>query len=126
MANVEPTVGRHGDTKRYGNMVLTRDSKETVKERAARDATFAKAMLGEAATVFLNGEPRVARAILRDLINASIGFEALAAEANCPSKSLRGMLSEKGNPSMDNLAAIFGVMRKRLDVAFEAQAVEAA
>jgi hypothetical protein len=36
------------------------------------------------------------------------------------------MLSEKGNPSMDNLAAIFGAVRKRLGVAFEAHGVEAA
>ena len=47
-------------------MVLTRDFKETVKERAARDPAFAKAMLDEAATAFLNGEPHVARLILRE------------------------------------------------------------
>ncbi|QIG78627.1 transcriptional regulator [Altericroceibacterium spongiae] len=107
-------------------MVLTRDFKETVKERTARDPAFAKAMLDEAATAFLNGEPHVARLILRDLVNASVGFEALAAETNRPSKSLHRMLSEKGNPSMDNLAAIFGAVRKRLGVAIEAHAVEAA
>lgn len=107
-------------------MVLTRDFKETVKERAARDSAFAKAMLDEAATAFLNGEPHVARLILRDLVNASVGFEELATETNRPSKSLHRMLSEKGNPSMDNLAAIFGAVRKRLGVAFEAHAVEAA
>lgn len=107
-------------------MVLTRDFKETVKERVARNPTFAKAMLDEAATAFLNGEPHVARLILRDLVNASVGFEALAAETNRPSKSLHRMLSEKGNPSMDNLAAIFGAVRKRLGVAIEAHAVEAA
>lgn len=107
-------------------MVLTRDFKETVKQRAGRDPAFAKAMLDEAATAFLNGEPHVARLILRDLINASVGFEALAAETNRPSKSLHRMLSEKGNPSMDNLAAIFGAVRKRLGVAIEAHAVEAA
>jgi DNA-binding phage protein len=107
-------------------MVLTRDFKETVKERAERDPAFAKAMLDEAATAFLNGEPHVARLILRDLVNASVGFEALAAETNRPSKSLHRMLSEKGNPSMDNLAAIFGAVRKRLGVAIEAHAVEAA
>lgn len=107
-------------------MALTRDFKETVKERAARDLAFAKAMLDEAATAFLNGEPDVARLILRDLVNASVGFEGLAAETNRPSKSLHRMLSEKGNPSMDNLAAIFGAVRKRLGVAFEAHAVEAA
>jgi DNA-binding phage protein len=107
-------------------VVLTRDFKETVKERATRDPAFAKAMLDEAATAFLNGEPHVARLILRDLVNASLGFEHLAAETNRPSKSLHRMLSEKGNPSMDNLAAIFGAVRKRLGVAFEAHAVEAA
>ncbi len=107
-------------------MALTRDFKETVKERAARDPAFAKAMFDEAATAFLNGEPHVARLILRDLVNASLGFEDLAAETNRPSKSLHRMLSEKGNPSMDNLAAIFGAVRKRLGVAFEAHAIEAA
>lgn len=106
-------------------MVLTRDFKETVKERAARDPAFAKATLEEAATAFLNGEPHVARLILRDLVNASVGFEELASVTNRPSKSLHRMLSKKGNPSMDNLAAIFGAVRKRLGVAFEARAVEA-
>ena len=106
-------------------MALTRDFKETLKERAERDPAFAKAMLDEAATAFLNGEPHVARLILRDLVNASVGFECLATETNRPSKSLHRMLSEKGNPSMDNLAAIFGAVRKRLGVAFEAHGVEA-
>lgn len=107
-------------------MALTRDFKETVKERVAREPAFAKAMLDEAATAFLNGEPHVARLILRDLVNASVGFEGLAAETNRPSKSLHRMLSENGNPSMDNLAAIFNVVRMRLGVAIEAHAVEAA
>lgn len=107
-------------------MVMTRDFKETVKERATRDPAFAKALLDEAATLFLNGEPHTARLILRDLINASVGFETLAVETNRPSKSLHRMLSEKGNPSMDNLAAIFGAVRKRLGVNIQAHAVEAA
>ena len=106
-------------------MVLTRDFKETVKERARCDPAFAKALLDEAATLFLNGEPHTARLILRDLVNASVGFETLATETNRPSKSLHRMLSEKGNPSMDNLAAIFGAVRKRLGVDIEARAVEA-
>jgi DNA-binding phage protein len=67
-----------------------------------------------------------ARLILRDLVNASVGFEALAIETNKPSKSLHRMLSEHGNPSMDNLAAIFGAVRRRLGVEIEARAVEAA
>ncbi|MDP3676497.1 MAG: transcriptional regulator [Novosphingobium sp.] len=107
-------------------MALTRNFKDTVKERAAHDPAFAKAMLDEAATAFLNGEPQVARLILRDLVNASVGFESLAAQTDRPSKSLHRMLSENGNPSMDNLAAIFGVVGKRLGVQLEAHAVEPA
>lgn len=107
-------------------MVLTREFKETVKERGAYNPALAKTMLSEAATLFLNGEPHVARLILRDLVNASVGFETKAAETNRPSKSLHRMLSENGNPSMDNLAAIFGAGRRRLSVVIEAHAVEAA
>lgn len=106
-------------------MTMTRDFKETVKERAGRDPAFATALLDEAATLFLNGEPHTARLILRDLVNASLGFETLAVETRRPSKSLHRMLSEKGNPSMDNLAAIFGAVRKQLGVNIKAEAVSA-
>ncbi len=105
-------------------MALTRDFKETVKERTARDPAFARAMLDEAVTVFLNGEPHVARLILRDLVNASVGFKDLAVETNKPSKSLHRMLSEKGNPSMDNLASILEAVRNHLGVTFQAHAVD--
>ncbi len=107
-------------------MALTRDFKDTVKECLLRDPAFARAMLDEAATLFLNGEPDTARLILRDLVNASIGFETLAAQTGTPSKSLHRMLSENGNPGMDNLAAIFGAIRKYLGDYMQAHAVEAA
>jgi DNA-binding phage protein len=107
-------------------VALTRAFKQTVVERVQRDPAFAKALLDEAATLFLNGEPHTARLILRDLVNATVGFEALAAETAKPAKSLHRMLSKKGNPSMDNLAAILGVMRKNLRVDLEAHTVEAA
>lgn len=107
-------------------MALTRDFKQTVTERVAREPEFAKALLDEAATLFLNGEPETARLILRDLVNATVGFEGLARETERPSKSLHRMLSSHGNPSMDNLAAIFGAVRRRLGVQIEARAVKAA
>ena len=97
-------------------MALTRDYKQTIVERTKRDPAFGKALLDEAATMFLNGEPDTARLILRDLVNATVGFEALATATAKPSKSLHRMLSESGNPSMDNLAAIFGAVRKELGV----------
>jgi DNA-binding phage protein len=106
-------------------MGLTRAFKETVIERVRSDPEFAKALLDEAATLFLNGEPHLARLILRDLVNATVGFEGLAAETAKPVKSLHRMLSEKGNPSMDNLAAIFAAIRKQLGVELEAHAIAA-
>jgi DNA-binding phage protein len=104
-------------------MALTRNFKQTVIERVNRDPAFAQALLDEAATLFLNGEPETARLILRDLVNATIGFEQLAAMTDKPSKSLHRMLSPAGNPSMDNLAAIFLVMRECLNVSLEAHSV---
>jgi hypothetical protein len=46
-------------------------------ERAERDPAFAKALLDEAATLFLNGEPETARLILRDLVAQLSGSESL-------------------------------------------------
>jgi len=107
-------------------MALTRNFKQTVIERVERDPEFAKALLDEAATLFLQDEPETARIILRDLVNATLGFEQLASLTDKPSKSLHRMLSPKGNPSMDNLAAIFGAMRTNLKVELEVHTVEAA
>jgi DNA-binding phage protein len=102
-------------------MALTRNFKKTVVARVERDPAFAKALLDEAATLFLSGESVTARLILRDLVNATLGFERLAKATATPSKSLHRMLSSKGNPS--NLAAIFDAIRKCLKVSLKAQTV---
>jgi len=107
-------------------MTLTRDFKETVVERVRRDPELAKALLDEAATLFLNGEADTARLVLRDLVNATVGFETLAAETAKPAKSLHRMLSKNGNPTMDNLAAILGAVRRKLGVEIQVRAVAAA
>ena len=97
-------------------MALTRNFKHTVMERVNREPAFARALLDEASTLFLNGEPETARLILRDLVNATIGFESLAETVGVPPKSLHRMLSERGNPSMNNIAAIFTALSKALHV----------
>jgi DNA-binding phage protein len=106
-------------------MALTRNFKKTVIARVERDPAFAKALLDEAATLFLNDDPETARLILRDLVNATVGFEKLAKLTDTPSKSLHRMLSPKGNPSMDNLAAIFGAVGSRLKVGLKVHTVRA-
>ena len=104
-------------------MSIIRDYKETVNARVKRDPEFAKALLDEAVSLFLNGEPETARLILRDLVNATMGFEELAARTSLPSKSLHRMLSASGNPTMNNLTAIFNVLRKQLNVNIEVNTV---
>jgi DNA-binding phage protein len=95
-------------------MSITRDYKDTINERVEQDPAFTAALLDEAVTLFLNGEPDVARLVLRDLVNATVGFEALALAVEKPSKSLHRMLSARGNPTMDNLTKIIGILRNNL------------
>jgi DNA-binding phage protein len=107
-------------------MALTRDYKETIQNRAQREPEFAAALLDEAVTLFLNGEPETARLILRELVNSTVGFEALAIETEKPSKSLHRMLSANGNPTMDNLTSILSVLRKKLKLAIKVETVPSA
>lgn len=104
-------------------MALTRDSSETVIERIRKDPAFASALLEETISVYLNGEAAIARLVLRDLVNGTIGFENLAVHVEIPSKSLHRMLSDRGNPSMNNLAAIISALSDTLKVKIEAKVV---
>ena len=103
-------------------MALTRDFKETVMARAQRDARFRQALFTEALNVYLAGDAASGKAMLRDLINATIGFKGLAAEVNKPSKSLHRMLGEKGNPSTKNFFGIVGALQRRTKVRLEVTA----
>jgi DNA-binding phage protein len=107
-------------------MALTRDYKETIQNRAQREPEFAAALLDEAVTLFLNGEPETARLMLRELVNSTVGFEELAIETEKPSKSLHRMLSANGNPTMDNLTSILSVLRKKLKLTIKVGTVPSA
>lgn len=113
------------DPERKVNMALTRDFKETVAARVQNDPAFAQALLDEAVTLFVNGEPQSAKLILRDLVNATVGFEALAKEIQKPAKSLHRMLSQSGNPTMSNISAIFAAIKRALKVEVHTQIVMA-
>ena len=53
-------------------------------------------------------------------------FERLARASGKPAKSLNRMLSSSGNPSMDNLAVIFGAIRRELGVDIRVRTIRAA
>jgi DNA-binding phage protein len=92
-------------------MPLTHDFRQTVMEDMQKRPGFRDAMLREAVDALLAGELNVGKSILRDIINATIGFEKLAKKVKIPPKSLMRMLGPSGNPQMSNLFAIIGALQ---------------
>jgi DNA-binding phage protein len=104
-------------------MALTRDFKETVRDRAQSDPAFRAALMSEAIELLLSGDVATGRARLRDYINATIGFVELSKKSGLPPKSLMRMFGPSGNPRADNL---FAVIRLLLDETGVQIAVKAA
>ena len=97
-------------------MALTRDFKETIKARADRDPAFREALLIEAVELLLEGDVDTGKAVLRNYINATVGFEELAEEVGKSSKSLMRMFSAKGNPRADSLFSVISHLQKSTGV----------
>lgn len=55
-------------------MALTRDFKVTVRERLQRDPAFREAFLTEAVDCLLASDVETGKSLLRDYVNATIGF----------------------------------------------------
>lgn len=94
-------------------MPLTRDFKETIQQRARRDAAFRQALLKEAVEALLSGDVETGKTVLRDYINATVGFDALAAVTKKSPKSLMRMLGPKGNPQARNFFEIVAYLQKK-------------
>jgi hypothetical protein len=97
-------------------MELTKDFRQTVQARAARDATFRKALFQEAVQALLQGDIDAGRAAIRDYINATIGFEKLSAALGKPQKSLMRMFGPSGNPTAENLFGVISVLQAETGV----------
>jgi hypothetical protein len=69
-------------------MPLTKALKDTVKARAQTDGEFRVALLEEALVAFVNNDLEIGKLLLCDIINATIGFEALGAQLHKSPKSL--------------------------------------
>ena len=97
-------------------MALTRDFTQTIAARARREPRFREALFTEAINAYLAGDTAEGKAMLRDLVNATVGFEGLALEIQKPSKSLHRMLAPRGNPSTDNFFSIVSALQKKTRV----------
>jgi DNA-binding phage protein len=107
-------------------MALTRDFKDTIQTRAQRDPAFRKALLQEGVECLLAGDIDTGKAVLRDYINATIGFEELSRVFDKSSKSLMRMFGPKGNPQTSNLFAVIHYLQEQEGIHLEVKARKAA
>ena len=103
-------------------MVLTRDFKETIRARTERDPKFRKALLREGVECMLAGDVSTGKGILRDYINATVGFTDLAAATGIPTKSLMRMFGPTGNPRAENFFDVIGFLQQREGIRFHVKA----
>jgi len=94
-------------------MALTKDFKDTIKDRVLRDPAFREELLKQGIECLLTGDVDTGKAVLRDYINATIGFEALGSATEKSPKSLMRMFSPKGNPQARNLFEIIAHLKER-------------
>ena len=104
-------------------MAITRDFKETIKARAIREPEFREGLLKESIECMLSGDLETAKSILRDYINATVGFEELGSITGISPKSLMRMFSQSGNPTASNLFSIIKTLQQKEGIHFELQAV---
>jgi DNA-binding phage protein len=100
-------------------VVLTRDFKETVQARIARDPAYGRELLREGAECLLSGDLDTAKTMLRDYINATMGFEELSGLTKKPAKSLMRMLGPNGNPQARNLLEVIAQLQRAEGLHFE-------
>jgi DNA-binding phage protein len=86
---------------------------------AQRDPAFRQALLREAVECILNGDLETGKAVLRDYVNATLGFQDLEKRTGIPAKSLMRMPDPKGSPSAANLTNILTALQKTEGVRFE-------
>ena len=99
-------------------MALTKDFRETIRSRAQREPAFRRSLLQEAVELLLAGDVETGQGLVRNYINATVGFQELARAVNTPAPSLMRMFSPKGNPSAKNLFGVIAELQKQEGINF--------
>ena len=97
-------------------MALTRSFKDLVQSRVVSDPAFGAALLREGVDIMLSGDVDGGKAILRDYIKATVGFEKLGEATGTQPKSLIRMFGPRGNPQARNLFGVLGYLQKQAGV----------
>ena len=104
-------------------MPLTRDFRVTIRERLERDPGFREALLEEGVQCLFAGKVDAGKSVLRDYVNATIGFRELGGLTAKSPKSLMRMLSPNGNPQARNLFQIIRCLQEREGLHLKVRAV---
>ena len=104
-------------------MAITRHFKETIQARALKDSKFRTGLLKESIESMLAGDTETGKMLLRDYINATIGFEELGSMVEKSPKSLMRMFSPGGNPTANNLFGIIHTLQEKEGVHFKVKAL---
>ncbi len=107
-------------------MALTRDFRQTVQARAKRDPAFREGLLSDAMESLLAGEVVLGKELLRDYVNATVGFPKLAEHTKLHVKTLHQMFGPNGNPTASNLFEIVAYLQRAEGVRFEVRSKRAA
>ena len=98
-------------------MVLTRSFKQLVQKRIVHEPEFGAELLRESIDAMLAGDLQTGKAILRDYIKATVGFDKLGEATGTQPKSLIRMFGPTGNPQARNLFGVIGYLQKQAGIA---------
>ena len=87
-----------------------------------RNAAFRKGLLRDAVEGLLAGEVALGKELLRDYINATVGFPKLAVDTKLHAKTLHQMFGPKGNPTASNLFGIVAYLQRQEGVRLQVRA----
>jgi DNA-binding phage protein len=107
-------------------MALTSSFRQTIQARVRRDPAFRKGLLTDAIESLLSGELPLGKAMLRDYINATVGFPKVAEHTKLHVKTIHQMFGPRGNPTARNLFEIIAYLQSAEGVRFEVRPARAA
>ncbi|MSP03213.1 MAG: transcriptional regulator [Acetobacteraceae bacterium] len=88
-----------------------------------RDPAFRAGLYQEAVQTLLDGDLGTAKILLRDVINATLGFAGLGDRIDVPEKSLMRMFGPIGTPRAANLLAAVAALKNECGLSLTVHAV---
>jgi hypothetical protein len=95
---------------------LKASHKEFILGHIAKNPDFAEGFLQEGINLLLEGDVETGKAILRDYIKGTVGFEKLGKAIGTQPKSLIRMFGPRGNPQARNLFNVIGYLQKQAGI----------